>query len=132
MKVTAFDRDRDLIMVRAYVWGPHGRTRLSLALDTGSAMSVVAPQVLDELGYNPRDGEAITTVRTAVGKELGYTLRVSRFAALGYELADHPVHVFDLATGHDLDGLIGLNFLRHFDYEVRSAACQLRVAPTAT
>jgi hypothetical protein len=75
-----------LIIVAAQVWGPGGRgtTALSLALDTGSSETVIAPYVIDDLGYSPRDGEAITTVRAAIGKEHGYTLRVSKLSALGF------------------------------------------------
>lgn len=40
---------------------------------------------------------AITTVRAAVGKEHGYTLRVTRFTSLGYSIPDFRIHVFDLA-----------------------------------
>jgi hypothetical protein len=31
-----------------------------------------------------------------------------------------PVHVFDLPEQYGLDGLLGLNFLRKLNYEVRS------------
>jgi hypothetical protein len=64
--------------------------------------------VIDKLGYGPRDGEFVTTVRSAIGKEQGYTLRVKRFSALGFTLPDYLIHVFDLATGDDIDGLVGL------------------------
>ena len=70
MKVTRFDPTGDLIIVIGYLWGPGGREKrpLSLAIDTGSAETVITPDVVDELGYSPRDGEAITTVRAAIGK----------------------------------------------------------------
>jgi len=40
---------------------------------------------------------------------------------------DYRVHVFDLATGDDIDGLIGLSLLNEFNYEVRSREGRLRV-----
>jgi hypothetical protein len=86
VKVTRFDPTRDLIIVNARLWGPGERVRrrVSLAIDTGSSETVLLPDIVDSLGYSPRDGEAITTVRAAIGKEHGYTLRASRFAALGF------------------------------------------------
>jgi len=78
------------------------------------------PSIVDDLGYSPRDGERVTTVRSAIGAEQGYTLRVKRFSALGFTLPDYLVNLFDLATGDDIDGLIGLSFLDQFNYEVRS------------
>lgn len=127
--ITHFNPARDLIVVESRVWGPGGRARLSFAVDTASAATVVAPYVIDDLGYNPRDGIAITTVSSAIGKEQGYSLKVARLAALGFVFQDFEVNVFDLAAGHDIDGLIGLDFLRHFDYEIRSMIGKITVRP---
>ena len=127
MKVTRFDPASDLIIVRARVWGPGGKTPVSLALDTGSAHTVITAGLLDDLGYSPRQGEGITTVRTAVGQEHGYVMRVSRFWALGFAVTDFPVHVFDLPDGFGIDGLIGLTFLRQLHIEIRLAEGRLLV-----
>ncbi len=127
MKITRFDPASDLIIVKARIWGPRGMTPVSLALDTGSAHTVIAAGLIDDLGYNPRQGEQIATVRTAVGKEQGYLLRISRFWALGFAVSDFRVHVFDLPDGFGIDGLIGLSFLRQFNVELRLAEGRLLV-----
>ncbi|KAB2908995.1 MAG: hypothetical protein F9K40_04070 [Kofleriaceae bacterium] len=134
MKVARFDPSRELIVVDAQVWGPGGREKrtLALALDTASSETVIMPEIIDELGYSPRDGEQITSVRAAIGKEQGYTLRVARFASLGFAVPDFRIHVFDLATGWGIDGLVGLSFLRQFNYQVRSAEGRILVERTAT
>jgi predicted aspartyl protease len=127
MKVTRFNRKRDLIVVGARVWSPHRDRRIWLALDTASSDTVVSPEVVDLVGYSPRDGEHVMTVRSAIGKEHGWTLRVKRFSALGFVVPDYRIHVFDLATGDDIDGLLGLSFLNEFNYEVRSREGRIRV-----
>ena len=48
-------------------------------------------------------------------------MRVTRFRALGFEFDDFRIHAHDLPEGVGIDGLLGLGFLRHFNYEVRSA-----------
>jgi hypothetical protein len=121
LKVTRFDQGGALIIIKGTVWGPRDRRELNLVLDTGAAESTIAPSILDDLGYNPRQGEAITTVRSAVAAEPGYLLRVARFRALGHEFSDFRVHAHDLPEGFGIDGLLGLSFLRHFNYEIRSA-----------
>lgn len=131
MTVTSFDPNGDLILVDSKVWGRQQFSKLTLAVDTASTATVVIPRVIDDIGYSPRDGIAITTVRSAVGKEQGYTLKVARFAALGFDFRDFEVHVFDLATGYGIDGLIGLSFLRNFDYEIRSIAGKITLRPAA-
>lgn len=129
MRITEFDPRRDLIIVESKVWGRGGYKELALAIDTASRETVVTPYVIEDIGYSPRDGIAVTTVRSAVGKEHGYTLKVARLAALGYVFRDFEVNVFDLAAGFGIDGLIGLSFLRRFDYEVRSIVGKIVVRP---
>jgi predicted aspartyl protease len=119
--VRRFDPEDDLIIVKARVFGRHGERRLSLALDTAASHTHISPDIIDELGYSPVEGEKITSVTSAIGKETGYMLRVRRFEALGFGFDDFEVHVHDLPTGLGLDGLLGLSFLRQFNYEIRSA-----------
>jgi len=131
MKITRFDRDRDLIIVHVGVWSPRSRKRLRLAIDTGSSDTVVTPDLVEELGYSARDGERVMTIRAAIGKERGFTLRVKGFSALGFVAPNYLLHVFELATGDDIDGLIGLSFLNELNYEVRSRERRLRVERAA-
>ena len=70
---------------------------------------------------------AQTSVTTAIGQEHGYLLKVARLEALGITLTAFPVHVFDLANRYAIEGLIGLNFLRSFNYEIRSAEGRILV-----
>lgn len=128
---TAFDPARDLIIVEAEISGPLGDTPLRLVLDTGAAESVVVPDIVDALGYSPRDAETVTSVYSAVGKEQGYILRVTHFSALGFTLPDVRIHVFDLADRYGIDGLIGLSFLREFNYEIRSGEGRILVEKVA-
>lgn len=129
MKVARFSPKSDLIIVKGKLRGPlnpDGRL-LRLAFDTGAAETILAPEVLDELGYNPRQGEAITVMRSAVGREHGYMIRVERFECLGYQARNFRVNAQDLPDGWNIEGLVGLSFLRQFNYEVRSAEGRIRV-----
>lgn len=127
MKITHFDPARELIWIDAQIWGPRGLKPLKLVVDTGAAMTLVIPDVLDDLGYSPRDGESRTTVTASIGKEPGYTIRVQQFSALGFRCSSFLVHAFDLADAAGLDGLIGLDYLKQFNYEVRSAEGRILV-----
>lgn len=122
MIVTRFDPTRDLIFVEGRVRGPRQATerRLRLVLDTGAAETIIIPEILDEIGYNPRQGEAITVMRSAVGREEGYLIRVTDFECLGHKVSDFRVHAHDLPDGWGIEGLIGLSFLRRLNYEIRS------------
>jgi predicted aspartyl protease len=121
VKVTRFDPARDLVIVTGRVWGPRADRRVSLALDTAATQTHIIPEILDDLGYSARDGDQVTVVRSAIGEERGYMLRVSRFAALGFTCPDFRIHAHDLPEGYGIDGLLGLSFLRQFNVELRMA-----------
>jgi len=127
MKVTRFDPSDSLIVVRAWVWGPRGKAKLDLALDTAATHTHIVPDIIDELGYSPRQGDGTTVVHSAIGEEPGYLLRVSRFQALGFSTSDFRIHVHDLGDGVGVDGLLGLTFLRRFNLEIRPAEGRLLV-----
>jgi predicted aspartyl protease len=131
VKVRRFNPDDDLIIVRARVFGRHGERRLNLALDTAASHTHILPDIIDDLGYSPVQGEKITSVTSAIGRETGYMLRVRRLEALGFGFDDFSVHVHDLPTGIGLDGLLGLTFLKHFNYEIRSAEGRIVVERVA-
>ncbi len=106
MKVRRFDPDDDLIIVKARVFGKHGDRLLNLALDTAASHTHVQPD-----------------------KEPGYMLRVRRFESLGFGFNDFLIHVHDLPTGFGIDGLLGLSFLKRFNYEIRSSEGRILVTP---
>lgn len=132
MKTTRFDPNSDLIIVGARIWGPRGEKKLTLAFDTAATETHVIPDILDDLGYSPRDGEQVTMVRSAIGSECGYMTRVTRFSALGFACNDFRLHVHDLPEGIGIDGLLGLSFLKQFDYSIRSAAGRILVERIST
>ena len=126
---TSFDPSDDLIIVRLRVWGPQGSDLLRVALDTAASDTLIVPEVLDMLGYNPREAEGLTSVTSVIGEEKGYSIKVDRLSALGYEMTDFVVNAHDLPDQSGLQGLLGLNFLRNFNYEVRSADGVINVTP---
>jgi hypothetical protein len=117
---TSFSPDRKLILVRSELWGPLGPAKLRLAFDPGATITLIIPSALDILGYSPLDGTKITTTTGVVEEQLGYEIHVHRFAALGFAFTDFLVNAQDLHERAGIHGLLGLNFLRHFNYEVRS------------
>jgi hypothetical protein len=64
---------------------------------------------------------------------------VARFATLGFSHQRFRVHVFDLAEGYGIDGLVGLSFLDHLNYDPlrrervpRRPSLTLAVAPVVS
>ena len=124
---SSFVRDRELILVEAEVVGPTGRTtEARLVLDTGAAATTLTPRVIEKIGYTRGDGFKKAKIHTAIGEEHGYWLRVAELTVLGVTTPNFALTVFPL--GHkDIDGLVGMNLLRHFNFEIRSAERQILV-----
>jgi predicted aspartyl protease len=121
---SSFLRSRELMIVEAEITGPHGSTNRRLVFDTGA--ETLIPEVIEEIGYSPRDGHKLSKVHSAIGEEEGYWLHVAEFSALGVSTPNFALEVFDL--DHDgIDGLLGMNFLRHFNFEVRPAERRILV-----
>lgn len=117
---TSFASNLGLIIVEAHVVGPRGGSTGCFVLDTGATMTTITPQIADNVGYPPRSGLRRSRVRSAIGEEEGYLASVLEFTAFKVTKRSFVLHVFDL--GYDeIDGLIGMNFLRHLNYEIRSA-----------
>jgi predicted aspartyl protease len=121
-----FFRRRELIIVEAEITGPHGSTNRRLVFDTGAEATTLTPEVIEEIGYTPRDGHKLSKVHSALGEEEGYWLRVAEFVALGVSTPNFALQVFDL-DHEGIDGLLGMNFLRHFNFEVRQPDRQILV-----
>lgn len=128
---TLFVIDRDLIIVDAVVVGPRGTASGRFVLDTGTTLTTMFSELADTIGYSARDGFRRTRVRTAVGDEEGYGVRVAAFTVLGFERFNFPVHVFDL--GHDdIHGLLGMNFLSDYNFDIRPAEGRILVEKLAS
>ena len=123
---SSFVRDRELFLVEAEVVGPARTTEARLVLDTGAAATTLTPRVIEKIGYTQRDGYKKAKVHTAIGEEHGYWLHVAELTVLGVTTPAFAVTVFPL--GHkDIDGLVGMNFLRHFNFEVRPSEQRILV-----
>jgi predicted aspartyl protease len=123
---SSFSRRRELIIVAAKIDGPRGSTIRQLVFDTGAEATTLTPEVIEEIGYSPRDGHKPSKVHSAIGEEEGYWLHVAEFSALGVATPNFALQVFDL-DHEGIDGLLGMNFLRHFNFEVRPAEQRILV-----
>ena len=129
MIVVPFERRRGSLIVAADVAGPRGRARVSLVLDTGASRTILAPEVLDLIGYSARDGVHVTYVTSPLGREAGYFVRIGVVSCFGTDFPDFLVTVQDFADAPDFDGLLGLDLLDHFNYEIRSKEGRVRAEP---
>jgi len=100
---SSFERERELIVVEAKIVGPAAATGVRLVLDTGAAATTLVPEVIERIGYTPRDGFKKAKVHTATGEEEGYWLRVAEITVLGVTTPDFALAVFPSGTRRSTD-----------------------------
>ena len=67
---------------------------------------------------------AWTVTRTAAAEERGYIVR-SEVSTLGFTVPDLRIVIADL--GYDIEGVLGMDFLRLFNLEIRPAERRILV-----
>ncbi|MDE0425493.1 MAG: retropepsin-like aspartic protease [Candidatus Poribacteria bacterium] len=87
-----------------------------VALDTGASTTMIPTEVAMDLGYdlsNPNE-----QMMTANGIVLANRITVRKLTAIGETVENIDVVCHDLPDGSIIEGLLGLNFLRHFDVNI--------------
>jgi predicted aspartyl protease len=120
IKRTKFDPSANLILVEVEIEGLKGKkTLFPAALDTGATFSIIPPDIALDLGYDPVKSRARKRIFTGSGVELCPLIIVRSFTALGMTVKNLEVLCHDLPEGSCVDGLLGLNFLRCFDFSIK-------------
>jgi len=93
-----------------------------MALDTGARLTVITPGIAKELGLEPDGTELNVSITGATGTASAALLRVASVSVLGAEVRNLRVLCHPLPTRLKVDGVLGLNFLCHFDIEISNRA----------
>ena len=94
------------------------RARPDLALDTGARLTVITPDIAEQLGLEPDGTELSVSITGATGTASAALLKVASVSILGAEVKNLRVICHPLPTKLKVDGILGLNFLSHFDIEI--------------
>lgn len=108
-----FDAQAEVVIINAAIFGPVAMVGVLLALDTGATSSMVGRQPLLRAGYDL--ARPFDTVRVATGSRVESLPRfkVQSVAALGHFRDDLFIVAHDLPASPQIDGVLGLDFLRN-------------------
>jgi predicted aspartyl protease len=104
----------NILLVNAEVIGPHGSHLVRMILDTGATYTMIHPDALVKIGCEPLSLEKRRIV-TASGVEFVSFTPLPEIRVLGQTFHDLEICVHDLPQSLPAEGLLGLNFLRHFN-----------------
>lgn len=95
--------------------GPRTSRTITMALDSGAILTVIPIETALAIGYDPAKTTKRVEMITVSGVELAPQLTVRAARCLGKAVRDLDVVCHDLPAQSPVKGLLGLNFLRHFN-----------------
>ena len=98
-----------------------------VALDTGASTTMIPPEVATDLGYdisNPNE-----QMITASGIVSAKRITVRQLTAIGETVENIDVVCHDLPEESIIEGLLGLDFLRHFDVNISFSNGTIEIRP---
>ena len=106
---------RGPIIVYVEVGGPHTSQLIAMVLDTGAIFTIIPIEAARAIGYDPANTAKRIEMVTASGIEWVPQLTVRSVSCLGRTIKNLEVVCHDLPAQSPVKGLLGLNFLRHFN-----------------
>lgn len=112
------DRTASIIILETRLFGPNGKCRIEMALDTGATYTMIPWDVTEILGYDPTKSRERIILTTASTIEKGPLITLERIKIFDVEVENVKVAVHDLPPKSRVDGLLGLSFLKHFNIDL--------------
>ncbi len=105
-------------------------TAVSLLVDTGASLSVLERSYFERVAskLNPKFVQK-AVFRTAGGEVEAPIYRFKRFNLGGFEISDFEFAVLDYTVANNNNGLLGMNFLSKFDFEIDQNSALLVLEP---
>jgi len=122
MPRAVYDPAASSIVVDLLLAGADGRSSLLIpvVLDTGASSTIVATDVMAQLGYDPANPRLPRQrIITGSGVEYAPRIAVRSATAIGQKVVNLEVLCHDLPPESGVDGLLGLNFLKRFKLTIR-------------
>ena len=108
-----FDHKKGLIVVPVTIKGPKTIVDAYFVLDTGATYTVIRSDLLTRAGFKKDDYIETINTTTASGISAGAILKINSIGALGLIRSNFKVISKELPLTLPVDGLLGIDFLRH-------------------
>jgi clan AA aspartic protease (TIGR02281 family) len=104
-----------------------GGQSLQLLVDTGASLTILTPDVLEQRGLRYEDTGRTAVFTTANGPVEAPVYRLESLAVGDWKVNELDVGVLELASSSGVDGLLGMNFLNHFQFFIDQNEARLRL-----
>ena len=100
---------------------------IQLLIDTGASLTIFTPGVLEQRGIRYQDAGRSGTFNTANGPVEAPIYTLDTLAVGDWHVRQLDIGVMDLGAGTGVDGLLGMNFLNHFQFFIDQNESMLRL-----
>jgi clan AA aspartic protease (TIGR02281 family) len=90
----------------------------SMAIDTGARVTMITPALASELGINLAGLKPTVQIVGVVGSARAIEVTLARISLLGIPVENVKALCHPLPPRLGLDGILGLNFLQHFNLAI--------------
>lgn len=80
-------------------------------IDTGSASTILAADILAKMGIEPAAQDILHTIRGVVGVEVVYLRKVDFLEVDESKVTDFEIEVGGMDYGFEINGILGMDFL---------------------
>ncbi|MCG6939295.1 MAG: TIGR02281 family clan AA aspartic protease [Gammaproteobacteria bacterium] len=105
-----------------------GGGNIRLLIDTGASMTILTPGALEQAGLHYQNTGRSAVFNTANGPVRAPVYTLDSLAVGDWQVNQLKIGVLDLAGGSNIDGLLGMNFLRHFQFFIDQNEALLRLS----
>ena len=105
------------------------QTNVLVALDTGASVTSIPTYVAEALGYDLSDNCEEIEIVTGSGIKKVKVIQVSKLTAIGESRDNITVWCCDLPLDLDVLGVLGYNFLEHFDVKILFSSNTIEINP---
>ncbi len=105
----------------------NGRS-MRLLIDTGASLTILTPEVLEQHGIRYRETGRSGVFNTANGQVRAPVYKLDYLSVGGWQVHHLEIGVLDLGSRSGVDGLLGMNFLSHFQFFIDQNEALLRLS----
>lgn len=107
---------------------PAHAASIRLLIDTGASLTILTPAVLEQRGIRYQDTGRTGVFNTANGPVRAPVYKLDALAVGDWQVSQLEVGVLELGGGSAIDGLLGMNFLSHFQFFIDQNEGLLRLS----
>jgi len=103
---------------------------IKLIIDTGASITVLAPYVVQSLGIQEEDALKLMDFNTANGIVTAPVVNIEKLNIQNHVVRNLRVGVLPAFNNSNIQGLLGMNFLRQFSFFINQENLTLELSPS--